>query len=78
MRFSAISKKDELLAKRRTFYDICSKDDLFIKVLEICRLWVRMELGIIGVSPRDHLILGSRATGRSDASASLAESHRPR
>ena len=28
--------------KRRTFYEMCSKDDLSTKVQQFCRIWVRM------------------------------------
>jgi len=40
--FQQFSIKDELLAKRRPFYEIWSKDHLFMEALQNCRLLVRM------------------------------------
>jgi hypothetical protein len=37
--FSNVEKK---MAKTRTVSEICSKNDLFIKILQICKLLARM------------------------------------
>ena len=44
--FQKFSRRDKLLAKRRPFmkYEICSKDGLFIKVLQTCGLFFGMVL----------------------------------
>ena len=76
--FQQFSRRDKLLAKRRPFYEICSKDRLFIKVLQMCGLflgwlgwyWYSAYFRVISHCPA--LVKCDSTSSRTNSSASIS------